>query len=367
MTISARIRDEFAAWIGSVAEAIVTAVSRISIKPPIQLIETERNLFIMRMTSKPGRSVLPDCYFALKDNEAGLLALPQGWKAALRGRRLEVSLMSSRFLSRPLNLPKRAADFLDAMIRSQIDRLTPWAANEAVFGWTTPVEISSERIHMTVIATPKTKVDPLIRLADAWSAGSIVLFAAPETSVATLDSQAVTAGGTRLIERHLRGSLDVGRLGRMLTAILVAAAVSATLSLAIAGIVGAKLDEQRRQLAGRISERRAALRLDLAASDGSALGVLARRKHETHADVMVLDALSQILPDNTYLTELRIEKDKLQIVGSTQDAPSLVKLLEQAPHFTHATFFAPTTRSADDPGERFHIEAGIKPYFGPGT
>ena len=82
---------------------------------------------------------------------------------------------------------------------------------------------------------------------------------------------------------------------------------------------------------------------------------------------MVLDALSQILPDNTYLTELRIKRTSCRSVGSTEDAPSLVKLLEQAPHFTDATFFAPTTRSADDPGERFHIEAGIKPYFGPGT
>jgi len=367
MSMSARIRDEFAAWIGSVAEAIVSAISRISVKPPIQLIETDRNLFVMRMTSRRGRSAPPACHFVLKDDEVGVLALPKDWKAALRGSRLDVVLMSSRFLSRPLDLPKRATEFLDAMIRSQIDRLTPWTANEAVFGWTAPVETSSERIHMTVIATPKTKVDPLIRLAEDWRAGSIVLFAASEAEFATFDGQSATARGTRLIERHLRGAIDVARLGRVLTAVLAAAVVSATLSVAVTSIAGEKLDQQQRQLTGKLSERRAALRLNLAASDGSALSVLARRKRETPADVVVLDALSQILPDNTYVTELRIEKDKLQITGVTQDAPSLVKLIEQSPHFTHATFFAPTTRAADDPGERFHIEAGIKPYFGLGT
>ena len=99
----------------------------------------------------------------------------------------------------------------------------------------------------------------------------------------------------------------------------------------------------------------------------SGLGLLAKRKQATPSSVMVLEALSRALPDSTYVTELRIEGDKVQVVGMTQDAPTLIRLLEQSPQFTRATFFAPTTRAANEPGERFHIEAHITAYFGSGT
>jgi general secretion pathway protein L len=99
----------------------------------------------------------------------------------------------------------------------------------------------------------------------------------------------------------------------------------------------------------------------------SPLELLIRRKQTTPSSVIVVEALSALLPEHTYATEIRIQGDKLQIVGITRDAPSLIQILEQSPHVSSAGFYAPTTRAANEPGERFHIEARLRPHFGSGT
>src|SRR6202043_3469860 len=138
------------------------------------------------------------------------------------------------------------------------------------------------------------------------------------------------------------------------------AAVVALLAVTSAAYVGSSLGAQEGELARQISRGGAAIR---SGNDGdrSPIAALERRKYETPASVIVLEALSQVLPDNTYVTELHLAGSKLQISGITRDAPSLIPLIEQSQHFTRATFYAPTTRSPSDPGERFHIEARIEP------
>ena len=77
---------------------------------------------------------------------------------------------------------------------------------------------------------------------------------------------------------------------------------------------------------------------------------------------MILEALSKMLPDDTHLTEFRIEDGKVQIVGLAGDASQLIPLIEQSRQFTRATFFAPTVRGPNG-GESFHIEAHLEPSF----
>jgi general secretion pathway protein L len=53
------------------------------------------------------------------------------WQAALRGSHIDVMMRSDQLLFRTVDFPKAAADFLDSMVRAQMDRLTRWSLADA--------------------------------------------------------------------------------------------------------------------------------------------------------------------------------------------------------------------------------------------
>ena len=160
-------------------------------------------------------------------------------------------------------------------------------------------------------------------------------------------------------ERRIR------RLRRRLVAGLALASLAFAASAGAAAIIGGDLEARYLSLQREIAERRAAALSGGAASAADeALAALEAKKRTAPSAVMVIETLSRILPDDTYLTELRIEDGKVEIAGQTRDAPALIRLIEQSRRFSRATFFAPTTRGPNDSGDSFHIEASVEPAFG---
>lgn len=266
--------------------------------------------------------------------------------------RVQLFLQPGRFLVRPLELPKRAMEFLDGIIRSQIDRLTPWNANQAIYGWTAANDGAADKINMNIVAAARTTVIPMVLALQASGAKSVTV----STRVPDAQSRLVVVD---VLEHRAARPTQMQRARKAVIVIFAVAAATAAVSAATSNVLGGILDTRQETLSQKIAQRRAALRIGLGAVD-IALSRLEQRKHENAASVLVLEALSRLLPDDTYVTELRLQGNKVQLVGITQDAPSLIGILEQSSQFKAATFFAPTTRGANDPGERFHIEARIE-------
>lgn len=356
MSIPGEIAAALSLWIDSVARTVTTRLDRARGARQIAISEDENGFLNLRLASKASKDAdLPSCRINIVDGAISEPLSPE-WSMAIKGAMVDLALQPSRFVFRPLELPGRAVEFFDGIIRAQIDRLTPWSPAEAVFHWTPPQAIADDHVGLTVVATARAAVTSLSQaLLDAGATAVEISTAAP--------------GMERVVvhDQRVGGQTGSSRLRFALIAVLATTGVLAMLSVGLGGIVMDSYDSEQQQIQRRISERRAIARGSQGGAGGSALELLARRKQTMPSAVMVLEELSGILPDHTYATELRIEGNMLQITGLTHDAPSLIQILEQSPHFASAGFFAPTTRAANETGERFHIETRIKPQFGSGT
>ena len=342
-------------WMDDVSLAVIPIGGVIRPARKIQLVEQEDLAFNVQPSG--GRSARRAIGARLRfvegriaeDSEAGV-------GSRLAGGQIELILARRRFVFRSLELPQQAAEFLDAIVRSQIDRLTPWNPSQAVFGCAAPTETSNGRIGVVVAATARSSVMPFIAALETLNPNSIIVSAASDV---TDDEKARTIVYSQQTHRER----SMRRTRRILIVAPAAAGITAVAAFATWIFVGADLETSRAQVSQQMAERRVALLSGRPGVFEETATKLAQKKRESAATVIVLELLSQALPDDTYLTELRVADGKLEITGVTREAASLIQIIEQTDQFKNATFFAPTTRGPLEVGEQFHIEAQIVPYF----
>lgn len=352
MTTAASFLKHLAAWIDDVSSGLAFLGATMRRGRKIELIEQPDGSFSAAEWRKGAAHSLGEPPLRL-DRRRFADPISDRMRMLLAQSQVDVVLAPSRFVFRMLELPRGANQFLEGVVRSQVDRLTPWSASDAVFGWSSPVDAGSDRIAVAVAATASALVAPIAQALEAARARNIRM------STRAQDEGALVIP---VFAQRSDGQDGVRRLRQRLLIGLGLSGLAFALSLCVWVIVGGAYEARRESLQNEIAERRAALsnRRDSAAVQ--ATQALQARKRAEPSAVMTLEALSKLLPDDTHLTELRIEDGKVQIVGLSGDAPALIQLIEQSRRFTRATFFAPTVR---DPagGETFHIEAHIEPSF----
>ena len=253
-------------------------------------------------------------------------------------------------------VPARAREFLAGIVRNRIDHLSPWPADQVVYGFdVAATEGSADTLDTRVLMTSRAVVEAAQRdLAALGIAADRIVAqeagradAPPVTLCSRFDGEA-----GRGLERARR---------------MVAAAVLATIMVS-AGITAWSLASASgiRTESEDLAEQAVALQRRLAPARTTAAASLPlperawALKETTPAGVMVLDALSQALPDGAYLTELTLQKSSLRIAGLASDTPALIAPLERSGQFADVHFFAPSTRGPDGRLFWFHIEARVE-------
>jgi general secretion pathway protein L len=254
-----------------------------------------------------------------------------------------------------MSVPAQAGAFLEGVVRNQIDRLSPWRANDVNYGYS---------------AQPNEKQSGLlnVRLFIARSAAMDAMRQALTGLGLSLDRIVVRDPGDAasepvvIWERLADAAIDDLRNARRRVTQVLAACVALSLVLSVWMVLSAQSIQERS--AELTASNRALQRQMQTSAAVPAAGIEPARaawhlKETAPSAVMTLESLSRALPDAAYVKEFDLQNDVLRISGLTSDAPLLVSALEDSGYFTDVHFFAPTTRTSDDKFA-FHIEGRVK-------
>jgi general secretion pathway protein L len=263
-----------------------------------------------------------------------------------------------------ITVPAQARKFLGGVIRNQIERLSPWPANDVVYGFAAEGGAGdAASVEVRILMAARSDVDAALR--DLSALGLPIDRVVARDS----DSEAVdeAAGSVTLWSRLAETSRDsVASVARKV-GIGVAASAAASVAVSLWALNStASIRDESEGMAARSKVLQRQVQTGRSAASMASMPPAERAwaaKEMSTSSVIVMEALSRALPESAYITELRLEKENLRIVGLADDAPGLLAPLEKSKHMTDVRFFAPTARGPDGKRFRFSIEARVQPHI----
>ncbi len=317
----------------------------------------------------PGRAAAAD-RFAVLDLVSPPGAVPATVEAALPGRpparltlteaglgqlrtllgpaaRVRLRLPPGLLLQRDVTLPIAAEAAPDQVLQYELDRLTPFRAEE-VF-WSYQIlqrDRAHGRLQLRLTLAPRETLAPLL---DMLRAAGVVpaLLEAPAGTAWRKVELGGTAGRWQPVRRAA-----LAACAALACAAVVVPFVRQSLAL---GDVQARIDA----LAPATAEA-AALHRRMAAANAGGDVMQAARAHIADP-LQALAAVTDALPDDTWLTDLTLHQRHLALDGRSAAAVRLIARLSAEPAIRNPAFTAPVTRADGGHGDIFAVGAEVAP------
>ncbi|MCX8048578.1 MAG: PilN domain-containing protein [Methylohalobius sp.] len=264
-------------------------------------------------------------------------------------------LLPGQYLHKVIALPLAAEENLNQVIGFELDRQTPFSADQVYF--TSRVlerNPPGRHLKVEVFLTPRELLDRLvIRLHQQGIQPGRV-------DAAVLHSSTPVPLAIDLLPPRWRPSENRFNclLNRILTATL-AVLLAAILALPILAQnqVLTRLESQVAQ-ARRAAQATTALKQQVTDLEQTARFGLAR-KQAAPPMIQVIEDLAKRLPQDTWLTGFSYRAGELRIDGSSPSASKLIELLESSPLLHNTHFVSPVTQDRRTGLERFQISLNL--------
>ncbi|MGQ0672491.1 MAG: PilN domain-containing protein [Hyphomicrobium sp.] len=262
---------------------------------------------------------------------------------------------------RRVEVPQAARGEVGRFLDLDLERATPFRLKDVYSDFILD-ESSAARgvVGVTQVITRRENVDKLVR--DIESAGleiaGVECWNSNDTAGLPIDFLAKRTDD--------RGEGRAVPLTRLLAAASVALAASA------AYIATTRYETALGELTSQVANAKVAAeaaRQQVATSEEKVRERLAIHeiKSGRPSAVAIVDALTRILPDAAWLSDLRIDGDTVQMSGEADAAAPLIAGVENDPLFSDVSFAAPVTRDQAGGKERFSLRAQLSAKVPRGT
>lgn len=260
-------------------------------------------------------------------------------------RKVSVELIvdQSRALRRTVRVPRAAPREIAGVVSFEIERHTPYRAGEVVYDWSIDPDASDERgLSVDLVMAPREIVARLIEGARAGGVEPDAIRVA--TGPASFADLPLDAAGIE--PRRAGATVRWLAAAAVLLGFVAAAMPLVRQQQAISALEASVEQAKARALAaGRAGEDTARLHRTLEA--------VLEAKRAAPPVTRILDRLSAVLPDGTWLHHVSAVDGEVVIEGMTDRSTRLVKLLEASPLFRSVRYNAPVTRERGGRTERF--------------
>lgn len=278
------------------------------------------------------------------------------------GGRSQVRLLLTpdQVLVKTFSLPAAVEENLRDVVGFELDRHTPFKASQAYYDVKVlRRDAQKETIDVVLAVAARSQVDTL--LATLRGAGLAV------AAIGLFDAAPLGGLSLDLLPLQDRPPRKWGNLLR------VNLALAAGVMVAVAVAVLLPIWQKREKvialipLVGRTSaEYDASQRIfDEYTRLANQYNYIVTRKQGTYPTVMVLEELTHVSPDTTWLQSLEMKTSgktrELVLLGEAQSASRVMEILEQSAYFQNATQRSQTMRGSQPNLERFHVATELKP------
>ncbi len=282
------------------------------------------------------------------DDPAATAKLQAALAGRPRGEPVLLRLPQDRALERSVSLPIAAERDLERVLGYEMERLTPFTTDEVFWGYAVQErDRARARLTLRLTVVPRAAVADLIDMLASLGGRPAVL-------------ETPSASGRRLIKLTHEGPRAAGGLLGERN-LVIAAAVLLVLVLVTPfirqSLILAEVQDRRAAMAPRLRQAETLrARITGAGAGGDAVAAETRRLGDTLA---ALAAITEILPDDSYLTEFTMRERHITISGLGASAPRLISLLSADPRIRNPAFTAPVTRSETNHLDVFSIRAEL--------